>query len=235
MKIQCGAVAGVFLVCATGAQAVEITGGSLGLSYSAFTEDTSVRRSGIEGSIEIGYNQSFSSQIDVTYHELNVTDQDATTFGLHTIYHVNDTTSLGIFYAIEDTPGGTFDFYGIEAGHEVGQLAFEGYLGRAEARAVDADVIGVSARYAFENTFGVTGAYDNIDLAGADLSKFSLRADRDVTADVNLYLEVGSARVNGAGLSGSEPFVGLGGTYVFGAGRGATFDARGISRLLPGL
>ncbi len=234
MKSHLIAITGASLLCATSAQAIEITGGSVGLSYSAFTEDTSVRRTGIEGSLEIGYNRNFSSQIDLTYHQLNASDEDVTTIGLHTIYHVNDATSLGIFYAIEDTSGGEFDFYGIEAGHEVGQLAIEGYLGQAEANAVDADVLGISARYAFANEIGVTGSYDNLDIAGSDLSKVTLRVDRNVTPDVNVYLEVGSARVSGAGLSGSEPFVGLGGTYVFGAERGATFDARGIARLFPG-
>ncbi|MGC1494302.1 MAG: hypothetical protein WA790_00725 [Sulfitobacter sp.] len=235
MKPPFIAVFGVLILCATTAQAVEITGGSVGLSYSAFTKDTSARRIGIEGSLEVGYNQNFSSQIDLTYHQLNVTDQDTTTLGLHTIYHVNAATSLGIFYAIEDTIGGTFDMYGIEAGHGAGPWAFEGYLGRAEANAVDAELLGFSARYELANEIGVTGAYDDVDVAGVDWSKTSLRVDRDVTADVNLYLEVGAAHVNGAGLSGSEPFVGLGGTYVFGAARGATFDARGIARLLPGL
>ncbi len=235
MKSTILALAGVFLMCATSAQAIEITGGSVGLSYSAFTKDTSVSRMGIEGSLEIGYTQHFSSQIDLTYHKLHDSEQDNAALVLHTIYHANDSTSLGLFYAIEDTPSGTFDFYGAEVGHEAGPWAFEGYLGRAETRAVDAHIIGVSARYAFANEVGLTGAYDTIDIIDTDLSKMALRVDRDVKPDVNLYLEVGSAGTRGGGFSGFEPFVGLGGTYVFGANRGATFDARGISRLLPGL
>ena len=228
------ALFGATFLCAQAAYAVEITGGSVELSYSSFTEDSDVRRVGIEGSMEVGFNQNISAQVDLMQHRLNAGNEDVTTFGVHAIYHLDDATSFGAFYAIEDTSAGNFDFYGIEAGHEVGQFEFEGYLARADANAVDADVVGVSARFGFADDFGVTGAYDYIDLAGVDLSATTLRIDRDVAPNVNLFVEVGSARATAGGLSGSETFVGLGGSYTFGAERGATFDARGLARLLPG-
>ena len=46
--------------------------------------------------------------------------------------------------------------------------------------------------------------------------------------------EVGSAKASALGLSGSEPFVGLGGRVTFGADRGTTFDRRSLLDLLPG-
>ena len=234
MKRTVAALCGATLLCANAAQAVEITGGSVELSYSSFASESSVRQIGIEGSMEIGFTQNFSAQVDLTHHKFNTSGEDITTIATHVIYHMNDVTSFGAFYAIEDTAKGEFDYYGIEAGHEIGLFEFEGYIGRADAKAVDADVAGISARYGFADTFGVTGSYDYIDLTGSDLSTATLRIDRDVSDNVNLFVEVGSARANAGGLSGSEGFVGLGGKYTFGAERGATFNTRGIATLLPG-
>ena len=234
MKTLTHALIGATIALAPAAQAAEITGGSVQLSYSSFTEDSSVRRTGIEGSMEIGFNQNFSTQIDLGHQRFNESDEDTTTLAVHGIYHLNDVTSFGAFYAIEDSSDGSFDYYGVEAGHEVGQFDLEGFLARADADAVDADVFGVSARYDLGNTFGVTGSYEYIDISDVDLSTTTVRLDRDVAENVNLYLEVGSARANAGGLSGSETFVGLGGKISFGAERGATFDGRGLARLLPG-
>lgn len=234
MKYQVVAILGASILCAQTAHAVEITGGSVKLSYSAFSDDTSVSRLGLEGSMEVGFNQNFSGQIDLARHEFNVSNEGITTFGLHAIYHVNEATSFGAFYAVEDTSAGNSDFYGIEAGHETGQFDLEGYLARADDSVDHASVLGLSARYEFQNFLGLTGAYDYIDFDGLDLSKITLRLDRDVAPNVNLYVEVGSAKANAGGLSGSETFVGLGGKFLFGAERGATFDARGLARLLPG-
>ncbi|MGJ8545012.1 MAG: porin [Sulfitobacter sp.] len=225
---------GAAMLVAGSAGAVEVTGGSVQLSYSGFTEDTSVSRLGLEGSVELGFNRNMAVQVDLGHSRLNESDAGITTYGLHGIYHVNDATSVGLFYAVDDTSDGNSDFYGVEVGHESGLMDFEGYLARADGGGATADVVGVSARYEMANTVGITGAYDYIDLDGVDLSKLSLRLDRDVAPNVNLYVEVGSAKVAGQGLSGSEPFVGLGGKYTFGAERGATFDARGLARLLPG-
>jgi hypothetical protein len=37
------------------------------------------------------------------------------------------------------------------------------------------------------------------------------------------------------GTSVDDPFIGLGGTFTFGAERGTTFDIRGIARKISGL
>ncbi len=236
MKIIPLAVFGAASLCAHAALAVEITGGSIGLSYSAFTEDTSVSRLGLEGSMELGFNQNTGLQIDLGQNEFNATGLSTTTVGLHGIYHMNEVTSFGAFYTFESANGGgDADVYGVEAGHETGQLEFEGYFARIDGNGSDGDVLGVMARYEFADSLGVTGSYDSIDVAGTDLSKFALKLDRDVAPQVNLFVEVGSAKASGGGLSDSEPFVGLGGKFVFGAERGATFEQRGFSRLIPGL
>ncbi|UWR24130.1 porin [Sulfitobacter sp. S190] len=233
------ALAGALLLSATAAHAVEVTGGSIKLGFSAFTEDTSVNALSIEGSIEAAFNRSFSVQADLGFHDFGETDVDSHNLSLHAIYHVNDTTSFGAFYTAEDIEGADLDLFGVEAGYEMDRLEFEGYFGTGDfddASDVDGDIFGASARYEFENGLGLTGSFDSFDVDNAfDLTRVAIKLDLDVTDQVNLYLEVGSADIDVDGISASETFVGLGGKIAFGAERGATFEQRGISRLLPGL
>jgi hypothetical protein len=236
MKFLPLAVFGVTSLWVQAAQAVEVTGGSVGLSYSAFTEDISVSKIAIDGAVELGFNRNFSAQIDLAYNDFNLTGLNTTTLGVHGIYHLNDTTSFGAFYANEDANGGgDLDIYGIEAGHDTGLFEVEGYLARINGGGVDGDMLGVSGRYEMVNALGVSGSFDRVSGNGADFSKLAVQLDRDFSPSVNLFAEVGTAKVNGGGLTGNEPFVGLGGKFVFGAQRGATFEQRGFTRIFPGL
>jgi hypothetical protein len=236
MKILSLAFLGATSLWVQTAHAAEVTGGSVGLSYSAFAEDTDFSKISLEGSVEIGFNRNFSVQGDLGYNDFNETGLSAVTLGLHGIYHISDTTSLGAFYTNETADGGgDADIYGLEVGHEAGQFGLEGYLARVDGESADSDIIGVAARYEFRNALGLGGSYDYIDVDGTDISRLAVQLDRDVSESVNLFVELGTAKANSGGLSGSEPFVGLGGKYVFGAGRGSTFDQRGLTRLIPGL
>jgi len=235
MKFLPLAIFGVTYLWMQTAQAVEVTGGSVGLSFSAFAEETSVNRVAVDGSVELGFNRNISVQIDLAYSDFNFTGLNTTTLGLHGIYHLSDTTSLGAFYVNEDeNGGGDLDIFGVEAGHDAGQFEVEGYLARVNGGGADGDMLGVSARYELPTALGVSGSYDRVSGSGADFRKFAVQLDRDVSPSVNLYAEVGTARLNVAGLTDSEPFVGLGGKFVFGAQRGATFGQRGFTRILPG-
>ncbi|NUH66206.1 hypothetical protein HTT03_13005 [Sulfitobacter sp. S0837] len=217
------------------AQAIEVTGGSVGLSYSAFADDTDFNRWGLEGAMELGFTRDFSMQIDAAYHDFDWTDIDSTLLGLHGIYHMNDATSFGVFFTREDAEGAEADILGVELGHEVQDWEFEGYLADVDTDAGDATLGGVLARYEMSEGFGLTGSYDRGEADGNDLSRFAIRLDRDVSMTTNLFVEVGSAKADVAGARGSEPFVGLGGTMNFGADRGTTFNQRGLARLIPGL
>jgi len=220
---------------ATTAQAVEVTGGSAGLSYSAFTEDTDVSRLGLEGSVELGFNRTLGLQFDAGYNDFNATGIDSNTLGLHGLYHLNEATSFGAFYVREDVEGVDLDILGVEAGYEVLNWDIEGYVADIDSDGGDGTMGGVKARYQMASGLGLTGAYDRAESGGDDLSRFAVRLDRDVSPNGNLYLEVGTARAEAGGISDSEPFVGLGGKITFGAERGATFEQRGLTRLIPGL
>ncbi|MGB5864118.1 MAG: porin [Sulfitobacter sp.] len=223
------------LVGAGSASAMEVTGGSVKLSYSAFVDDTSVSKLGLEGSIEFGFNQNFALQADLAHQSLNETDIDSNAFGLHGIYHLDDATSFGAFYVREDIESVDVDIIGIEGGYETGLLEFEGYLGKADVEDEDVTLFGISARYELANEVGLTGSFDLADQGLIEVSRFGLKLDRDVSANLNLFVEVGSAELDIAGFSDDELFVGIGGKISFGADRGATFEQRGLARLLPGL
>lgn len=220
---------------ATTAQAVEVTGGSVGLSYSAFADETDLNQWGLEGSMELGFNRNLSLQIDAAYRDFDFTNIDSTLLGLHGIYHMNEATSLGVFYTLEDIEGEEADIFGLEAGYEVQQWQFEGYIANVDTDLGDATLGGIKARYEMQEGFGLTGSYERSDDDTGDLSRFAIRLDRDVSVNTNLFLEVGSAKAEAGGVKISEPFVGLGGEIAFGADRGTTFEQRGLTRLIPGL
>ena len=220
---------------ATTAQAVEVTGGSVGLSYSAFADDTDFSRLGLDGSVELGFNRNLSLQFDAGYSDFDFVDEDSHLLGLHGIYHWDEATSFGAFYTREEALGGDADILGLEAGYEMLDWDFEGYLAHVDTDAGDGTLGGIKARYALAEGFGISGSYDRLGSDGDDLSRFAMRLDREVSPTTNLFLEVGSAKVDVGGISESEPFVGLGGEINFGADRGTTFDQRGLARLIPGL
>lgn len=238
MKKLAAAMLG-FGMCATPSVAVELTGGSVGLSYSAFADDTDFDRLSLEGSAEFAFDRNVSGQFDVGLDRFGLSDLEALTLGLHGIYHVNETTSLGIFYSKEDVDafgiGTDIELFGLEAGHEVGQTDVEGYFARGEAEGANGTLLGVKGRYEMNSGLGIGGRFDYVDIDGMEAGKLTMRLDRDVSANVNLYVEVGSAKARAFGITESEPFVGLGGKIVFGADRGATFERRGLSKVLPGL
>ncbi|UWR34595.1 porin family protein [Sulfitobacter sp. W027] len=220
---------------ATTAQAVEVTGGSVGLSYSAFADDTDFSRLGLDGSVEIGINRNFGVQFDAGYSDFGFTGVDSHSLGLHGIYHLDEATSFGAFYTREEALGEDADILGVEAGYEMLEWEFEGYLANVDSDAGDGTLGGLKARYAMAEGFGLTGSFDHFGSDGDDLSRFAVRLDRDVSPTTNLFLEVGSAKVDVGGINETEPFVGLGGEIAFGADRGTTFDQRGLARLIPGL
>lgn len=164
-------VAALGLAASAGAvHALEISGGSLDLSYSAFMDATDVDVSSVSGSVELAFTQSASVQLDLGHDSLGPIDLDNVYLGIHGILHLDQTTSVGAFYTRDRfSLGGANDsvnLYGIEAGHDAGAMQFEGYLGRGELAGLDGTMVGVSARYAMPSTIGVTGYIDYGDVEG---------------------------------------------------------------------
>lgn len=224
---------------ATPVMAVELKGGTVGLSYSAFTQDKDHNRFSFDGGVELAFNHSISGQFDLGRDKFGMADMVSSTVGLHGIFHVSDATSFGVFYTAEsvDTNKGStnVDIYGIEFGRAIGRADLESYIGLGDTGKADGTVLGLSARYELANGIGLGGSFDYVDVKGLEAGKLAVRFDNDVTKNLNLYVEVGSAKARAFGVAESEPYVGLGGKLLFGADKGATFDRRGLSRVLPGL
>tara|TARA_R110000822_G_scaffold48692_1_gene128003 strand:- start:144 stop:845 length:702 start_codon:yes stop_codon:yes gene_type:complete len=220
------------LFAASTANAIEAVGGSARVDFSAFTGDTSFRRLGFEGSVELEFSPFLNAQIDLGHNRAAYTGANATNFGAHAIYNFDAYNSFGAFVTRENTLGQHMTFYGLEFGVETGSIEYEGYFGRVNATRDDMNAFGVSARYLMINGLGITGSYAEVDRLG--VTRTSVKLDRELTRDVNLFVEAGIGKIDTYGVNESSPFVGIGGKVNFGRERGTTFEQRSLSRMIPG-
>ncbi len=226
------ALTSAILFAASTANAIELVGGSARVDLSAFTGDTSFRRLGFEGSLELEVSPLINAQIDLGHNRAAYTGTNATNFGAHAIYKFDAYNSFGAFVTREKTLGQHMTFYGLEFGVETGSIEYEGYLGRVNATRDDTNAFGVSARYLMMNGLGITGSHAEVNRLG--VTRTSVKLDRELSTDINLFVEAGIGKTNTYGVNESSPFVGIGGKVNFGRERGTTFDQRSISKLIPG-
>jgi hypothetical protein len=231
LTIACG-------VCATfsPAFAFDVTGGEVSVGHSFFTDDSDFARSGIEGSVELGFSQTLGVQVDASLQRFNVAGETATAFAVHGLYHISEATSAGIFVGTENVASENNTYYGAEIGTELARSDFEGYIGSGEEEGIGATVLGLSGTYNINDTFSLGASLDYVNLEGdASLTRFGVTGDYAIGEQTNIYAEIGTLSASDAGNSGSETFVGIGAEFNFGAERGATFERRGLVGLLPGL
>ncbi len=224
-------------LCApTIAAAFDVTGGDVSVGHSVFIDDTDIARSSLEGSVELGFGRSFGVQIDAGLHRFNFVGENSTTLTVHGIYRLGDATSAGLFIGADEIDNESLTFIGAEVGHEFGRAGVEGYFSLANESGSAGDTIGISGSYQATDTIEVGASLDRVGLGGSDdITRFGLRGDLAVGEQTGLYAEVGSLSADVGGASDSEAFVGIGATFSFGANKGATFERRGLSRVLPGL
>ncbi len=228
------ALTAVLLAAAPAAQAFEITGGQMELGYSSYTDNLlkKLDKIGINGSIEVGFSQMFSMQADLGFMNFGFNDADATNFGLHSIYHLSDTTSAGFYFGQDRVSGGSLSITGLEIGHQAGMVGLESYLTYAKDSADDGMVFGASAGLNLSDMAEIGVSYDRIDVDSSKASRLALTGEYTMGNGFAITGELGSVDIKG---SGSEPFFGIGGKMTFGADRGATFGERSVLNLLPGL
>ena len=220
-------------VFAQSATAGEVTGGAIGLDYSAFSEDGagSVDKQTLWGSIEYGFSRAFSVQGDLALSKFGATDLDARNITLHGIYHIDDETSLGAFIGHDSVESEGLTFYGAEVGGEFGALDVESYVAYGEGDTDNSTLFGLSGMYNASETFGFGMNYDLVDSDEDDISTIALTSEYRMERFV-LSAEIGQADVDG---SGSASYFGLGARMTFGAERGTTFSRRGVVDFVPGL
>lgn len=247
MSLKTGilSVLGASVFLAQPAAAVEFTGGEVSLGYSMFTAENDLSRFTLDGAVELGFNQSFGAQIDLSHSKFGFTDLSTTSATLHAIYHVNDTSSLGVFYTYEKAGinglgSGNLDVFGIEGGFERGAWDVEGYVGFGKEQGVSFTTFGADIAYQLSDRFKVGVSHDRVELE--DVISFhstALRGRYEVATGMDVYADLGKAGVGvdlgSVSVSADETFVGFGLTYTFGADRGATFGKRNLSQIVPGL
>ncbi|MFN3971707.1 MAG: hypothetical protein ACK4L4_10060 [Gemmobacter sp.] len=228
--------AAALLVSAPAAMAQQVTGGSLSLSHSFLTDESSISKTTLLGAVEVGLNRDFSLQFDLGLNRLNEVKENTTNFVLHGIYHLNENTSAGLFAGTDRADGESVNFIGFEFGHVAGQTGFEAYAARGEEQGISGTILGLSTRYAATPQFGIGVSVDQLDIGVANARRYSVNGDYDVVPNFKVFGELGVVRgsVPLAELSGSEGYVKLGGKITFGAKRGTTFGQRSLTNLLPG-
>ena len=219
--------------CVTTAIAGEFTGGSVGLGYSAFTEDAggTIDKTALSGSLEYGFDRNAAVQGDLALSKLGGSDNEAVNVTLHGIFHLDEKTSFGGFIAREEVDSEGLTLYGLEAGHDAGQFEGETYIAYGESNDEDTVLFGLSGLYNVNDAFGFGAKYDRIDIDSLVLNRVAVEAEYRVQ-NVILSAELGQLDLDGAD---SETFFGIGARVAFGAKRGATFDRRGLIEALPGL
>ncbi|WP_376871628.1 hypothetical protein [Albirhodobacter sp. R86504] len=218
---------------AQAAVAGEVTGGALGYSYSAFSDDSAgnVDKNALAGSVEYGFDRQFAVQGDLSFMKFGATDFDGKAFTLHGIYHLDDFTSFGAFITREDVESLGQTSYGLEVGHEMGLMEVEGYIAHGEADDIDGNLFGISALYNATESFSFGLGYDNLDVDSVDASRVALVSEYAFDRVV-ISGELGQADIEDLG---SESYFELGARMTFGANRGTTFGKRGFLEILPGL
>jgi hypothetical protein len=222
------------LVAATPALALEVVGGSVSLGYSGFTDDLldDINKTTLSGSLEVGISRAFSVQGDLAIINYGLTDLDANNIGLHGIYHLSETTSIGGYIGQDSVESADLSILGIEAGHQAGPMMLEGYLSRAESSGEDGTIFGLRAAYGLSEDSEIGLRYDDINVDGIGASRISAVGEFGMANGFAITGELGSADIEGIG---SETFFGIGVKVDFGAKRGATFSQRSVVDLFPGL
>lgn len=233
------ATAAIAALLPVSAVAFEMTGATVGLSYSQLTEDSNLDRVDLGGSLEFGFSRDFGVQADLGFAQFGASDLDLTSIALHGIWHASEVSSLGFFLGRDDAEIGDDDasqsYLGIEVGYGEGGFDAEAYFAVADSDGGSGTAAGVALDWGLTPVFGLGVTIDRLSSDDADLTAFALRGSYDVTPQAEIYAEVGTMDASAGGLSADSAFVGIGAEVNFGAARGATFDRRSLLGAIPGL
>jgi hypothetical protein len=219
--------------------AFEMTGGTVSLSYSQLTEDSSLDRTDLGGSVEFGFSRNISAQVDLGFTDFGASGLSLTSFALHGIWHASEASSVGLFLGRDDADldgaDASQDYIGVEVGYGSGAFGAEAHFAYADADGGSGTAAGLALDYAVSPTIGIGGTIDRLNVEGADLTTFALRGSYAFTPQTQVYAEVGNTSADAGGVSEDSAFIGLGAEFSFGAARGATFDRRSLLGSIPGL
>ncbi|OYU40032.1 MAG: hypothetical protein CFE33_05545 [Pseudorhodobacter sp. PARRP1] len=214
---------------ASAAQA-EMTGGQVKLSQSGFTDDFSVAKTNISGSVELAFGPQFGMQMDLGVNLLNFADETATNFVTHATYKLGDSTALGAFYGLDSVNGGSTSLYGVEAAQNFGNGGVQGYVAHAEDGNGSGNALGISGGMVMGNGVGLGASLDHGKIDGTSLTRYGLRGSFGLGESSKMFAELGALNTD----AGSETYAKIGATYNFGSNSGLMFGDRSLFNLLPG-
>ncbi|MBV0914061.1 hypothetical protein [Anianabacter salinae] len=234
MSIRIAALAACLGVFVTPLSAQSEFGGEfvLGYSFDAGNASRNKREIGVAGEFRA---QGFGGQADYTNYRLGGTGTSADGYGLHLNFSPSLGTAVGGFYAHDTgTTFGSISYYGAEAQIGVAQGSVETHIGIAQFGAGNGTLYGLRGDYATPQGVNVYATADHVGLTGAYVNRFGIGGGVTLADRFDLSAEIGSASVNSGGATTSSAYIGLQGSVTFGAGKGATFERRGLLNRLPG-
>lgn len=234
MKHMIAALLSVQALAST-AQAIEITGGTADLSWSAFTQDTGISRTTLRGSLETGFSPGLGTQLDLSLYDFNARDLSAYNATLHGLYHATSTTTLGAFLGNEELENSTLDFYGLEVRHGFSSLTAEAYAAYGEEDGESASLFGLALHKDAGSNVRFGAEADFLDLDSAQVARLALNIGYKLNERASFYGEAGLLDYEAGPLSDSRAFVGAGLKVGFGPSGGTTFGWRGMLAKVPGL
>ncbi len=217
--------AAVLAVASTPIVAQQFTGGELGIEYNALVDDSNIDGVSYNGAAEMAITRQFGLGLDVDKIDVGFGNIDPR-MTLHGIYHLNETASVGAFYA--KTPGLDIDnaSYGIEGGTALYGGDIGGYIGVQQVGPEEVVIFGLSSDTPISASFSLFTDFDlaaDTDLA---LSTSELGVTYKMQNGPEFYGQYGRVTAATGGGSASEDYIGIGARITFGAARGTTFEGR---------
>lgn len=225
------------------ALALDMTGGSVTLSYSGFTEEVTNRdgdradadRTSLSGSAEVELTRLVAVQGDLAFQGYGLPDAGGQSLALHGIVHAMPELSVGLFAGVESLDGEDADFAGIEAAFDFSQGTAEAYYAKGQYAGSDGHAMGITGEYFANHWLSFTASAESADFGGGlEVGRTAVGA-RVALGAVDLTAEYGRADVGFGRFDEDGAFASLGARYTFGFMGGATFEGRSLGALLPGL
>lgn len=236
MKVSLIAAA-LLALAPTVSNAADLKGGSVELGYSDLVNNDfyfALGKRSITGSAEVGFGPAFSVQGDLAYANFGNGagfDIDSNNVALHTIYHPNEATALGVFFGRDTINGEGTNYHGVEVGHSIGAFWGEAYFTRVKEPSTKGDLYGVSGRYTLNDHIEFKADLANFNVSFLNTNRASFGMDYRVNDALTLNGTVGHLDM---GYGGSSDFISIGAKFTFGPNKGATFQQRDLLHYLPG-
>ena len=230
MFIKTAIPAVVFIAMAHGAFAQSFTGGELTIDAYGFSDGDDPSAVNYSGALEYAINRNFSVSADLSIYDFSLFEDNINNAALHGIYHVNDVTSVGVFFGSEESNDDRASFFGLEGGYETAAVEVEAYFAVYDDDG-NSNVLGLDGAYQFNDNISAIGTFGYGDVGDLDIRRYSAGAEYTFDNGPAVYAELG--RIDAGDVDSN--FIGIGASIAFGAERGTTFDRRGIFETLnPG-